>query len=389
MAVMYFASIIVFSFQKDFVYISTIIGLLTIFLFFIYKMQSRGVVSVFIPIESRLILVFIGLILITPGEQIFDRLDLPLTLFKLFVLVTVFSQILLESDNLFKIPFYGLLIGLAYTSGDLFTTVIADSTRLGSVIKNPNVYAAYLIFISMVSYAYLHLSGKPSLKKKALLFVIVILSMTQILVYTGSRKGIILGVLMILYFSYKNMINAKGLLRKFFLFIMLIVSIYIGAGYISETPYWHRVENILHFADGNAADTSITERWTMLLQGLELFSESPIYGWGAKGYESLSTGFLGYKSYSHSNYIELMANHGIVGLFIYYSIFMTVLVKLFRRSKIDAQFRENWANWGYVMIGYLLIFDIQAVTYYDKLTWIIYLVVLALLYKPNKFTENF
>ena len=74
--------------------------------------------------------------------------------------------------------------------------------------------------------------------------------------------------------------------------------------------------------------------------GIDIFKQRPIFGAGADAVRSY-LGYAGNKnvSYSHSNYIELLASFGIVGTLIYYWYFLKqTIFALFNKNKDKDRF---------------------------------------------------
>ena len=66
--------------------------------------------------------------------------------------------------------------------------------------------------------------------------------------------------------------------------------------------------------DEDRVGSSVYIREKMVSVGLQLWAQQPIIGHGAGQFSSLS----GFRAYAHNNYVELLANDGIIGLVLYY-----------------------------------------------------------------------
>jgi len=71
----------------------------------------------------------------------------------------------------------------------------------------------------------------------------------------------------------------------------------------------------------NVADTSILMRDQMLKDATNLWLQRPFTGWGLDQFRAVS----GWGTYSHDNYVELLANGGLVGLMLYLMIYLATL----------------------------------------------------------------
>ena len=89
-------------------------------------------------------------------------------------------------------------------------------------------------------------------------------------------------------------------------------------------------------------------------------------------------------TYSHSNYIEVAIGTGIIGLVIYYSVYMTALgryLNLGRRSPAKQSETARSAQAIAVPLIFLqLAFDFALVTYYEKAFWVMITILLAFSY---------
>lgn len=68
-------------------------------------------------------------------------------------------------------------------------------------------------------------------------------------------------------------------------------------------------------------------------QGWVFVKKSPLIGYGINNYRPLLKESFGFETYSHNTPIELAISVGILGIIIYYSIFVILFVKLFRNYR--------------------------------------------------------
>ena len=67
-----------------------------------------------------------------------------------------------------------------------------------------------------------------------------------------------------------------------------------------------------------------TARSQMYVRGVDLFWENPLAGVGLGNFQVVS----GLGAYSHSDYIEVASNTGIIGFILYFSIYGMILWRL-------------------------------------------------------------
>lgn len=111
----------------------------------------------------------------------------------------------------------------------------------------------------------------------------------------------------------------------------------------------------------------------MIQVGLNLWSQHPLIGWGFDAYEDIS----GFNTYSHSNFIELLANNGLIGLILYYCFSFSLLISSLRLYRYRKLKDKGLLSWTILVVVVLLAWDIAAVSYYSKPNWILYGVALA------------
>lgn len=219
---------------------------------------------------------------------------------------------------LLAILFVGIRLALN-TPLDMFL-----SSRLGITIDvNPNTIG-YMFVIAAIISLYLGFQSKTSRWYWLLVPVLIVLSM-----YTGSRKVFILlgvGVVALILLQQTS-------LKRAFIAAGIGVLI-IGVGLVAviaieplRRAFGQRLLNMFSQLSGETADTSTSIRMGMLLQGISMFKQRPIFGWGLGAFTDLS----GFETYSHNNYIELLVAVGLVGTLVYYSISFSMVVQGLKR----------------------------------------------------------
>lgn len=76
-------------------------------------------------------------------------------------------------------------------------------------------------------------------------------------------------------------------------------------------------------------DTSAATRLDMIGEGWRLWLEAPILGHGIDQFRVLSQ----FATYSHNNYIEMLATLGIVGFILYYSVYLLLFLRGWRTRR--------------------------------------------------------
>lgn len=127
---------------------------------------------------------------------------------------------------------------------------------------------------------------------------------------------------------------------------------------------------------------NIVFRENLYVAGFKMFTERPLLGWGINGTPSLLPGFLqDYEDnvYVHNSYLEILIEHGIVGLILYILIFLHCfkigghIYRSTRRDQtvlIDAKFVLLWR----IFLGVYLINGMFAVMNYQFINALIFTV---------------
>ncbi len=173
---------------------------------------------------------------------------------------------------------------------------------------------------------------------------------------TGSRKGIIQMVLIVLLYIFL----VGDLRRKVKLFCGLVV---IAAGIVLAfvfIPYFQETygQRMLAIFDDSIYDSSIALRKVLRNNAFEAFFQKPILGNGI-GYSTVINGVkTGFMLYSHCNYAELLCNYGIVGFLLYYSIY----IRTFYLSFVNRE--ASLGKLGISVIISMFIIEYGQVSYY-------------------------
>lgn len=236
--------------------------------------------------------------------------------------------------------------------------------RLGEKIAPLNAISRNLsIFIVVNMY-------KIFVEKKKV-YILPCLLGILILSTTQSRTGILLcaaGILVLIFSLFKDK-------KKFFLLLfgvgLLGTAVLAQSSYLQEI-FW-RVGKMLKFladTSNSQIDYSAYVRLGLIKDGIHMFLDRPVMGWGiASGYALLGGG---YGMYFHNNYIQLLVESGIMGVLLYYG---PVVFVLYRICKAHGKDYDILAAALLVM---LLVGDFMNSTYYHKITYVLFAIILSI-----------
>lgn len=270
-----------------------------------------------------------------------------------------------------------LILYLIYT-GELFV----KDERLGNTLMgNANILATLLMFAAFSSVYFVSFSEKRLGK---VIFAASFLLQLFALSLTGSRKFFILPLLLLCSMIVLNSPKRKN--RHFIFKFIVAIIVFAGVFWlIFNVDFFYnyigyRMETLFNFLRGEGeVDASTLVRQVLIDQAIALWKQSPIIGNGLDTFKIMSS----YGVYSHNNYVELLCNLGIVGVVVYYSYFLYLIIKI---SKIKTRNSIKW--YWFIIVVCMAIFDVGGVSY--NIFQIHIMLVLVDLYvkKPEEFTTE-
>ena len=383
---LYVASVISFSYSAEDFQTSNLIGGALVVIFAIESLAKRLFVCNSFTWGHCL---FFWFVLFCAASLIFAPIGYPrvLSLVLLFILSIVLSSVIGQSGDIRPI-IYGVLTGLGYATlsgSDQLLSV--SSERATASLGNANTYALALLIGTIFCLYTLLVFEKKRFNILALFLnlTLILLFGFQIAFLTGSRKGILVFCLLLLL-AYLYVIRRQTRVLKL---ISLLGCALISVGLwqaVIISPHFRRVEAALHFASGTGVgDNSIYTRVAMANDAFVLWTKKPLLGWGVDQFRNVSE----FGTYSHNNYLELLANFGIVGFSIFYSIYIYVFIYGFKFFKSSKTNKKNLGFWILTIGISFLIMDVAAVSYYSKLHWIVLSTVFGLIaFHDRAITES-
>lgn len=204
-------------------------------------------------------------------------------------------------------------------------------------------------------------------------YVFLIILFVVFVVLSGSRKALfaaVAGPLMFVFFSiYKrNYLFHIILIAALAAFIVFIVmndeNAYnsIGKRFESMLEFWfedrsHKVDNSLY----------MRSYYIQLAQ--EMFGESPVFGKGMGNFARIIDEVYELQGvYSHNNFWQILSELGIVGFFIYYSMYAFIIIKLIRNALVHKS-RISLLFLTFMIL--LVVLETGFVTYNSKMPHIV------------------
>jgi O-antigen ligase len=261
---------------------------------------------------------------------------------------------------------YGTIISILYRlfRGGLqelikvFSGVNILHVDMLGLIVGANIFSIALIVSFFISiYYYIVSKNKLYILYSILFFAMMILS--------GSRKVYLSLFIVVLWFLITNFRKIKP---RTILFVVLISA--LGFIFLVSSDLFsysiNRFRGFINlFIGGEDVDISTLVRIEMIQEGFSAFSRRPLVGYGF-GYieEILTPRFLGFSSYLHNNYIELLVSVGLLGFICFYYMYFSFFKKLRKINEISKPLYL-------IFIIVLLSTDLAMATYRLKITFLI------------------
>lgn len=216
---------------------------------------------------------------------------------------------------------------IAYYGISGLTSMLSEAERLTNDVMNANRFAMCLAYTGVIHIYY-------GLKDKWSVLHLLIIPATLLLAVSGSRKGLIVlvgGILLIVILIIWAKERSTNALLKILLGLVLILGCSIFV--LSLPPFRLLKERILSFllslTNDTAADGSLRTRSNFIEIGFAIFKDHPILGVGID-----NARLFNYRNvYLHNNFIEVLADGGLVGFLLYYSMYGYLLIRYFRADK--------------------------------------------------------
>ena len=181
--------------------------------------------------------------------------------------------------------------------------------------------------IAMLIALYFQKKNKSVLLKALCLGVMALMILVALL--SGSRKAILMVFIGLCGFIF---VSSKG---KRIRATLLIVGVVLALLYVvMEVPFFYsiigwRMEGFWASLTGSGTvDSSAQIRNEFVKDAIRAWREKPFFGHGLDCYRAVNKVELG--MYAHNNYVELLADLGVIGTSIYYSAYAYCLVKLIK-----------------------------------------------------------
>ena len=360
----YILSISLFSYRSGYVVISYVFcG----FLVLAVLLQNKGSISVSILFVYMLCLVSVFGISVFFSINVIQTMRRFITMLLMFLTCVSIEQGFQKysSEDVFDF-FSSAIVETCMIAFMYDFLIIGPRTYLGNIIaglrlrevaSQTNVMGVF----GSIAFNVIFYDSLVKKKKKNLFLLIVPFLMV---IASQSKKAIlcvIAGVFLILGLRYRE----KKILGVFLLsftaaLILLSTKMPIFSAILS------RFSNAISTYSSNASivyDWSTHNRMMLINEAVSVFRQHPIVGCGTDCFQFLSS----FQAYSHNNYVELLANNGIIGAVAYYWIYIYIIIKSLRRI---IRYHDDSSILILTITVVTLLLDYGEVSYYNKMTYI-------------------
>lgn len=179
-----------------------------------------------------------------------------------------------------------------------------------------------------------YLFEKSKIQYEKIFCIVCICGFAALTIYTGSRTAFIMLIVeMVMYFWMRHPTKIVGNIVTIMIAIAIILYLVMNVKSFYNV-LGHRLEGLFALFGGSGEiDSSANIRDTFIDNGKMWFAKKPFLGYGINTYKVLNKAATGRAVYAHNTFIELAVDLGIVGLILYYSVYIYLAYKLFKTIK--------------------------------------------------------
>ena len=273
--------------------------------------------------------------------------------------------------NIFILGGYVICYGaLAYWGPTELIIKASIGERLYNDVLNPNTLGIIAINSIILHFFYII---KLKLNSVSAIFM---LPLIIIIAISGSRKVILLLAIAVMVGAFvmlKYLFTQKKVKLQQAVAVVLVLSAIIFA--INNNMFSFvstRLDGLWNIINGiNEADNSVIERAWMINLGFEIFQSNPLVGIGMDNAKN----FVPFGFYLHNNFVELLADLGVIGTMLFYCIYVWLLWSLYKLRNVKCVF----TNITIFIIFANLFLDIARVSYDAKELYFTFVAVFLLI----------
>lgn len=308
-------------------------------------------------------------------------------LFMIFVLNNYYdsnTESVKELLNIIKWSSYIIVIySICYYGIDGLAILLAEDIRMDNTYANVNTIGMFSAVGILIQVDEVLRDKKISLISLLCIPSIILLAVTQ------SRKAFVIllvGITIIFLLKNENSKDIrKSVLKLIISIVVLAILIRLLLSFSVFSGMMNRMEGLIAGITGTGrVDGSTRLRNKMVALGWRHFLETPIFGMGVGSSHLLAAKYLGRDEYLHNNFIELLSGGGIVGFFIYYSMYIYLFWNFWKYRK----YKNREYNICFTIMTVFFAMDYGRVSYYSKMTYVYFLLYFLEVEKLKKTAQQ-
>ncbi|WP_324027964.1 O-antigen ligase family protein [Maribacter sp. BPC-D8] len=216
------------------------------------------------------------------------------------------------------------LFGIMVINGNITTDFASALAVRDRFLLNANAYSYFCVFANF-SLFYLYLK----FKNRLILILLLVLPLLFLIIAftTQSRAGLLLITLInICFWIFVNKPKTINSFYKVFRKLIILISILLLAFQFIKIYEGSRIQNRVEIKE-NTKDS----RELLIEKGIEVFQENPIFGVGLGQFPLYNKFGL----FTHNSYTEILAEQGLVGGILLFSLFLIPTFKSYRNYRRD------------------------------------------------------
>lgn len=298
-------------------------GIVLTWMFLIYFLNRR------LKLQPEIIIYFVWIVWSLWGALYAVKPELfaqqLMTIIQMGILMFLIAGIIAERINLNKLMIAIALGGVLVLISSLTTEELSHAASMDAHVRavgltnNANSFAYHLVFVVIAACYFWQ--DKLSLLRRSLLIATIGMAILGT-IYSGSRKaflGLMVFFVLLFLFSHAKKIFRKPVVNLAVAFLLL-GSLYVAIDFTLSKTYLGERFQYQKVSEGSST------RMEMYNAGLKMIRSHPLVGVGLDNYRVIS----GFYTYSHSDFIEVAANTGLIGFMLYFSIYYLLWRRLQR-----------------------------------------------------------
>ncbi len=317
-------------------------------------------------VVSFLLICFFSLMWAVDTTPVINSLKNLLVHFTILILLRSSIRTREDIETVFKVIVLSVVINSAYllfiSSSVLEQAKMVESgaARLGEEgAWNANGIGFMTSNAVLISLFFFKKTKKNYVK---LINICIIVLTCVVTLLTGSRTAILkvaAGLALFTYFSYNGKRFKAVLIILILLIVLYCVMMYVPLFY--SIIGWRMEGLFAMFTGVGEIESSADIRDKFIGDAIERWKERPILGYGLDCYRRVNTIKQNY--YSHNNFVELLADLGVVGFIAFYIAHIKNLFILFKFKKDDSM---KWFLITAIIV--VLLSDYGTISYHNLLT---------------------